>query len=133
MCAAPATTAKRAKETNAPSEKWRAAPDEQHLEQWIDCAYDLANRASWKTASRQEWMVIVTNKINKDRSAGSPRSSASLGTMHRQASAALTLARNYEALGDVVLGTIQEGLPRVHSSRARGGCASHRAPLLINN
>ena len=52
--------------------------------------------------------------------------------MHRQASAALTLARNYEALGDVVLGTIQEGLPRVHSSRARGGCASHRAPLLIN-
>ena len=94
------------------------APYEQHLEQWIEYAYDLASRASWKTASRQEWMVIVTNKIVK-----AIRQLPMLECVFRdqlQASAALTLARNYEALGDVVLGTTT-GLPfwRIEDVEAR--------------
>ena len=94
------------------------APYEQHLEQWVDYAYDLGNRASWKTASHQEWMVIVTNKIIK-----AIRRLPMLECVFRdqlQASVALTLARNHEVLGDVVLGTMT-GLPfwRIEDVEAR--------------
>ena len=41
------------------------APYDQSPPQWVDYAYELAHRAMWKTATRQEWMVVVTNKMKK--------------------------------------------------------------------
>ena len=76
----------------------------EHSSELLDKSWHLRDerlgRASWKTASRQEWMVIVTNKINK-----AIRRLPMLECIFRdqlQASAALTLARNYEALGGTV-------------------------------
>ena len=36
---------------------------DQHFNEWIDYAYDLPGRASWKSATRQEWIALIQNKL----------------------------------------------------------------------
>ena len=81
-------------------------PYRAHLAKSMEYAYELPHRAAWKTATRQEWLVIITNKIG-----AAIRSLPTLEMIFRDMlDHTLALSRGYEALGDAVLGTTT-GLP----------------------
>ena len=75
-------------------------PYKQAYPRWIDYAFDLARRGTWKTATRQEWATLVYNKL-------APAIEQHLPTLHKVFLEILddpgTLSREYQSLGDLVL------------------------------
>ena len=71
-----------------------------HYMRWEDYAFDLPNRALWKTATRQEWMSIVQNKLPRSIQRDLPTLAALYGDYLTQP---VKLTQEIQLLGDLVL------------------------------
>lgn len=71
-----------------------------HYTRWEDYAFDLPNRALWKTATRQEWMSIVQNKLPRSIQRELPTLAALYGDY---LTLPVKLSREIQLLGDLVL------------------------------
>ena len=67
---------------------------------WDDYAYDLSDRALWPTATRQEWTVLVQNKMARTLKRDMPTLTV---LFHDYMGQPNKLVREVESLGDLVL------------------------------